>query len=426
MTSVANPPRLTVEDAGRLAAELFGVSGQTTPLPSERDQNFLVHAGDGARYVLKIANAHEPGAMLEAENAVMRHLAATGLVPVPVPTRAGGDIERSGDHFVRLVTGLGGEPMGNVRRHTHALLEDLGRTVGKIDQALSTFDHAALHRTFYWDLATAAPAVRAHAPKVQDAGLRSAIETALDIYETSVVPHLSSLRRSAIHGDVNDYNVLVDAGTQRLTGIVDFGDMVVSHTVNDVAIAMAYAALGKPDPLAAAAEVLRGSHAVFPLNDDELACAFGLMLLRLSLSVAVAAAQQADRPGDEYLAISQQPIRQTLPKLAAIHPRLAHYLLRDACGVPPVPHSPKVADWLRTHVKSFASITGHNLRAVPVLGLDLSAGSPLVSSDPAENAAEPFGRRVFAAIQEAGAALGAGGYDEARLIYAADAYAAGV
>ena len=53
----------------------------------------------------------------------------------------------------------------------------------------------------------------------------------------------------------------------------------------------------------------------------------------------------------------------------------------------------------------------------------MSAGSTLVASNPADNAAEPFARRVFAAMGEAGAAIGAGGYDEARLIYAADAFA---
>src|SRR6185295_956072 len=150
------------------------------------------------------------------------------------------------------------------------------------------------------------------------------------------------------------------------------------------------------------------------------------MTLRLCLSVSVAASQQVQRPADAYLGISQQPIRETLPKLAGVHPRLAHYLLRDACGLPPVPQAPKVIEWLRGHARSFASVTGHNLRTAPGLGLDVSAGRPRVSSNPAENTAEPYGQRVFAAIREAGAALGAGGYDEARLINAADAYATGV
>jgi murein DD-endopeptidase MepM/ murein hydrolase activator NlpD len=147
--------------------------------------------------------------------------------------------------------------------------------------------------------------------------------------------------------------------------------------------------------------------------------------MRLALSMCVAAAQQAERPDQEYLGISQGPIRTTLPALLAIHPRLAHYRLRDACGLPPVPHAPRIVEWLSENGHRAAPITAHDLRKTPVLGLDFSAGSTLVASDPAENTAEPFMRRVFDAIRVAGATLGAGGYDEARLIYATDAFASG-
>ena len=43
-------------------------------LPSERDQNFLLLAAAGERFVLKIANAAEERGMLETQNRVMRHL----------------------------------------------------------------------------------------------------------------------------------------------------------------------------------------------------------------------------------------------------------------------------------------------------------------------------------------------------------------
>ena len=147
-----------------------------------------------------------------------------------------------------------------------------------------------------------------------------------------------------------------------MTGLVDFGDMVFSHTVNDLAIAMAYASLGQADPLGAAGRVAAGYHAVHPLTDDELAALFGLMAMRLCLSVSVAAAQQAEDPDRDYLGISQAPIRDTLPQLAAIHPRLAHYRLREACGLPPVPHSPRVVEWLRAHADRVAPLTGFDLR----------------------------------------------------------------
>ena len=425
MSSVAYPPRLSTDAARRIAEDLFGVSGAISPLPSERDQNFLVERVEGARFVLKIANEREDRRLVEAENAVMRRLAPTGLVPSLMRTRAGEEIGEANGHLARLITWLDGQPLGATRRQTDALLGDLGRAVGTIDAALAGFDHPALHRAFHWDLAGAPALVRERLPLVHDAQIHAALTTTLRVYDEHVGPHLAALRRGVIHGDVNDYNVLIDVRAQRVVGIVDFGDMVVSHVVNDVAIAMAYASLGKDDPLGAAATVLGGYHAVHPLSEPEIAALFGLMLLRLGLSVAVAATQQAERPGDSYLGISQGPIGKTLPALAAIHPRLAHYRLRDACGLEPVPQTSRIVEWLRAHAATFAPVTGHDLRTTRVLGLDLSAGSPLVSSNPADNTAEPFTRRVFDAMREAGAEIGVGGYDEARLIYASDAYDSG-
>ena len=169
----------------------------------------------------------------------------------------------------------------------------------------------------------------------------------------------------------------------------------------------------------------RGYHAIRPLSEDEIAVLFALMATRLCLSVTVAAAQQAERPDNNYLGISQEPIRETLPKLAAVHPRLAHYRLREACGLPPVPHAPRVVDYLRSRAGQFAGVTEFDLSTDSVVGIDLSVGSTLVASNPEDNAPEPFGRRLFDLIKRSGASVGVGGYDEARVIYASDAFASG-
>jgi 4-aminobutyrate aminotransferase-like enzyme/Ser/Thr protein kinase RdoA (MazF antagonist)/murein DD-endopeptidase MepM/ murein hydrolase activator NlpD len=425
MTSVTNAPRLTAATAGQLAADFFDVHGQASPLPSERDQNFRIDTVDGRAFVLKIANPAEDRAMLEAENAAMRHLASTGLVPALITSRRGEGMAKHEQYFVRLISILPGRPLATVGRHTDPLLADLGRSVGRMDRALASFDHPALHREFYWDLANAPGQIARHVGRVADQRMRDVVESIARLHADAAAPRLPALRRSAIHGDVNDFNVLADPGTDRITGIVDFGDMVVSHTANDAAIAMAYASLDKADPLGAAAIVAAGYHQENPLTEEEIAALFALMLMRLALSVCVAADQQAAMPDSAYLGVSQAAIARTLPALAAIHPRLAHYRIREACGLPPVPHSPRVVAWLQSQAGRLAPLTGHDLKTTPAVGLDMSAGSPLVSSNPADNAAEPFSRRVFAAMDRAGAAIGVGGYDEARLIYATDAYAAG-
>lgn len=410
-------PHLTPLDAATLADRLYGLGVIAADLPSERDQNFHLRTSAGERFVLKIANANEHRAVLEAECAVMRQLAGTSLCPTPIPTRTGEEIARHDNHFVRLITALPGGTLGSTALHTDALRRDIGRVVGQIDTALATFNHAAFHRDFHWDLAHADRVVAEHLPLVTHSGLRTLITQCAEYHREHVVPQLPTFRRSVIHSDANDYNILVDAAAQRVTGVIDFGDMVFSHTVNDAAIAMAYVALSAEDPLTAAAAVVAGYHETHPLTEPELSALFSLMCMRLCVSVCLAARQQAARPDDAYLGISQGPIDTTLPLLASIHPRFAHYTFRAACDLPPVPHATRVVEFLRTHASTFAPLLGHDLRTTPVAPIDFSAGSTLISSESDENAPDELDRRIQRVLAQRGTTIGVGGYGEARLIY---------
>jgi 4-aminobutyrate aminotransferase-like enzyme/Ser/Thr protein kinase RdoA (MazF antagonist) len=331
-------PALTTADAVTSARALFGVAGAGSSLPSERDQNFLIETAGGDRFVLKVANGADGRALLDAQNAALAHVARrSALCPRVVPAIDGATIAEMVSpagvrHFVRLFTWLPGEPLAAVP-HSAALLEDLGRTIAELDAALEGFDHPAIHRDFYWDLAGAIALVRELAPLVADEPMRSLVTTVVDRIESRDGASFARLRRAAVHNDPNDYNVLVNGG--RVAGILDFGDIVHSYAIADLAIATAYAVLGKPDPLAAAVSVVRGYQGLRPLDDDEIASLFGLVVLRLCASVCVAARQQAQRPDDEYLSVSQGPIAQTLPALAAIDPDAAEAAFRHARGKTP-------------------------------------------------------------------------------------------
>jgi 4-aminobutyrate aminotransferase-like enzyme len=160
-------------------------------------------------------------------------------------------------------------------------------------------------------------------PDIADIGWRALVTSELEKLEHRLAGTLPSLRRSIIHNDANDYNVLVDALSDRATefrvsGVIDFGDMIHSATIADLAVAIAYAVLDKPDPLSAASFLVRGYQSASVIAPEELSVLFDLVKLRLCLSVAVAIDQQRQRPGDEYLGISQDAIRRTLPKLIAL------------------------------------------------------------------------------------------------------------
>jgi 4-aminobutyrate aminotransferase-like enzyme/Ser/Thr protein kinase RdoA (MazF antagonist) len=339
-----NAPRLSWEEALEFVMSAYGIEGEGTVLPGERDQNFLLQTAAGERFVLKIANSTDGRALLEAQNAALAHVARrTTLCPRIIPGLDGSGIAEltspsGGRHFVRLLTWVPGVPLGSVPDHPPELLEDLGRKVAELDGALAGFDHHAIHRDLYWDLAKGLPIVRELAPLVQDPEMRAIVTRIADRIEERDESRLTRLRRAAVHNDPNDYNVLVSnssAFRRKIVGILDFGDIVHSYAIADLAIAIAYAVLGKEDPLAAAVSVARGYQETRPLDDEEIGALFPLVLLRLCTSVCIAARQQKQRPGDPYLSVSQGPIAQTLPALAALDPAGVERALRYTRGKSP-------------------------------------------------------------------------------------------
>jgi 4-aminobutyrate aminotransferase-like enzyme/Ser/Thr protein kinase RdoA (MazF antagonist) len=417
-------PSVTPAAAAAIALEQYGIAASASPLPSERDQNFLLKTPAGERFVLKMSNAADDRALLEAQNAAMAHVGGRkGLCPRVIETVGGDRIVSHGPsarHFVRMLKWVPGTPFGAVPHHSAALLEDLGRRMGEIDRALATFDHPAIHRELHWDLAQGVRVVRDHAPAVAAEALRQQLEGWIGDIARHLEPRLPDLRRSAVHNDANDHNVIV-AGEgdvwsrhQRIAAIIDFGDIVHSFVAADLAIAIAYAVLDKPDPLAAAVTIARGYHAAWPLKEPEIAALLDLVRLRLCMSVALAAQQHAERPDDAYLAISQGPIARTLPALMNIPRRLAEAAFRGGCGLDPLPASTRMTSWLDTRAECEPVVKMDPSRT---LVLDLSVGSPLVAGDPADNAEPALTSRIARAMTEANADVAIGRYGEPRYLY---------
>ncbi len=337
--SVTDKPQFSISDAAQLAADLYGLRVQATPLPGERDQNFRLRAADG-EYVLKIANPAEDPAILELQTAVLTHLSHSPMrrsFPQVVMTRDGrtlSTITRNGQTYrVRLLTFLPGVPLAENQPHSDALLRDLGRFLGRMTHALAGFRHPAARRKFRWDLQQAGDTICQFRGQVADGAKRELLDHYLDLYETAVAPHFPRLRTSVLQNDANDHNVLVRDG--RVSGLIDWGDIVESATVGEVAIAAAYALLDKPDPLAAAAQVIAGFHAVFPLTDLEMRLLFPLICARLAVSVAVSAAQQKLAPDDVYLVVSEKPAWAALSHFRQTRLQRANIVIRHACGLAP-------------------------------------------------------------------------------------------
>jgi Ser/Thr protein kinase RdoA (MazF antagonist) len=312
-------PSFTRAEALALAKRDFGIAGAISSLPSERDQNFLVTAEGGEKFVLKIANAHDTPELLDFQNRAMRHVeeSAPGCrVQRVVCCLQGADIgrirhaETGTDHCVRLLTWIDGEVLAKSGARGPALFESVGAGLGKIDAALCGFTHPAMHRVLQWDLRRAGMA-REHA-KLLPQARRAHVERLFSQWEGI---DWTALRHSVIHGDANDYNVIVGGG--RMVGLLDFGDIVYSATVCELAIALAYIMLGEDEPLDVAAQVTRAFERHYPLREAERRALFPLVLSRLGMSVCYSAHNKARNPTDPYQVVSEAAAWALLEKLDA-------------------------------------------------------------------------------------------------------------
>jgi 4-aminobutyrate aminotransferase-like enzyme/Ser/Thr protein kinase RdoA (MazF antagonist) len=339
IAAVQRAPRISEGDAIRIAVELFGLESSAAALPSERDQNFLLSAASGEKFVLKIANAEEDIQFLELQNQLIRFLAAakTDLqFPRIVSTKTGEEIASitSADgqtYFARLLTWLDGHCFAEVQPHNRTLLASLGRALAQMDAALAGFSHPAARRNFHWDLRNAGTARELIG--LLPAARRPLVERYFGEWEKI---DWQGLRFSVIHNDANDYNVLVSGSPPRVSAILDYGDVVHSATVCNLAVALAYAMLDKADPIAAAGQVVTAYQEVFPLNETELDVLYALTVARLCFSVCIAAQQTRDVPDNEYLNISNAPVWSLLEKLQDIPFDWPTRVFRFAAGMPVV------------------------------------------------------------------------------------------
>lgn len=261
-------PFTSVEPAAALAAlgAHWGIeAGELTRLETERDDTFRVAVGSGD-LILKIAHPNDPPELIDLQSRAMEHArAADPAIPLQrvVPTRAGELAAEIDGRTARVLTWLDGEPVLDSPQ-TPALLADAGRMLGRLNRALADFGHPAADRELAWDLPHL-PALRSYASEPLHLEV-------IDRFESEVVPVLAALPHQVIHNDGHPGNLLVDpARPDAVAGILDFGDIVRSARVCDLAVALAYLVPDAPRPWPDVDAFTSGFESVVPLSDDERA-----------------------------------------------------------------------------------------------------------------------------------------------------------
>lgn len=424
MINILSRPDLAPDAVLAALREHYGIEGTLTPLPGDRDLNFLVTTVDGTKRVAKVSTPDETDEILEIEADLMRHMARAtdGFAADVIPSSDGSWIvkhtgEDGQTHRIRVVEYLEGGLFADVRPRSLPLLYDLGRRLADIDSALGAYpDHPPARIDFEYALGRSGLVME----RCFDLFQGEQLELIRSVHEGWIARESDflGLGSQVIHGDVNDYNVLVSApddGPRRITGIIDLGDAHSAPRVFDLGIAIAYAILDTDDPLMAMAAIVRGFHDRTPLSEEEADVVFALARARLGASVSISGwKRHQSGEVDDYALVSERPAWDMIRRLHQIPVRLAEGIVRDAAGYPASPRSPVLVDWLRGQKVEPVMTMPESEDDITIL--DLSLGSPLLNGRDTDDT-EEFTRRLFRHMEDEGATIGIGRYLEPRAFY---------
>ena len=302
-------PTLTADDVKKHVSDAYNVEVTTvTKMDSYIDQNWKIESPSG-NMVFKVANKSESEQQLRAEETVMaalqRDAEFSKVFPNVIPTKNNETMVRCQGYLTRCIPMLSGKVIANSHPISDQLLNQLGQVTAAIDVNLQHLEIPACHRFLRWDLKCAH-----HLNDVAELVLEGEEKELTKFFMSKfeeLLPMLQSTPMQVIHNDVNDYNVLSDGN--QITAVLDFGDIVHTHRICELAIALAYMLMGRCESEDQILQVLTsfvsGYCSRLPLTQEELQILWYLIAARLCTSVTISSIEAKKNPDNiKYIEIS--------------------------------------------------------------------------------------------------------------------------
>ncbi|WP_163801971.1 aminotransferase [Mycolicibacterium sediminis] len=281
-------PTLGVDEVRGLMQATFGMSCAVRELGSQQDQNFVVSDIETAAPigVLKLSNP----AFTEAEIDLQDLAAATVAEREPtlrIPRVVEGPrgpmsawwVTSQGRIHARVITHVSGTTLMGSNYVSPATVSRMGELAAKVSIALADLSHPASVRVLQWDLRHAQRVIATLAPDETDIEVREFASAIAESAQSRLDVVSSRLPRQLGHFDITDDNVIGLPGALP-DAVIDFGDVVESWAVNEIAVTVS--SLLHHDGLtpADALPAILAFHSIRPLGEDEVDALWPLVALR--------------------------------------------------------------------------------------------------------------------------------------------------
>ncbi len=420
--------KISVQQAEKIVAELFNITGKASKLPGEIDFNFKIENKNGDCYILKISRPDENFNYLDLQQKLLDFLEKSRseiLAPRAIKDKNNSLISEFIDNHgekrkVRLLSWINGRIWVKVNPQTHELRYSLGRHCGLITNLLQNFSHPETKRNFEWDVAESLwTKEHLHLFNTDEKEILSYFQNKFEATQSSY----SSLRKAVVHNDANNLNIIVHSSLKnpKVKAIIDFGDAIHTQIINDLAIVCAYAIMNHEDPLEASLPIVAGYHSAFSLQEEELEHLYTAIAMRLVVTITKSALNKLIEPDNSYLIVSEKPAWQVLKKWYKIDENFTLFSFRNACGYLPHPNENKFKDWARKQPVSINNLFPTILYK-DIHRIDLSVSSKWIGHHKDYENLDLFQFKIDQLKKQHPKKIVVGGYLEPRSVYTSSAY----
>lgn len=289
----------------------FGITkiDQQKKLPGYYDLNFYIESNN-KKYVLKASTVGTKDT-LDLQNKAMKHVAEKSLVaPYVYSTIDGQEIVEKNDMFFRLLSFIPGIMMNEIQPSDN-LLENSGRLLAKTDLALQDFSHPFEHGEYIWDIQHAKK-LKDYLKYLKDTDHKELAQRALEEFE-KISENLSKCRHGVTHNDGHVFNIVVNDEKTRVVALIDYGDMVHSYYICNLAVSVAGLLTTESGSLDKASYIIKGYNDIFPLTPEEKSVLKVLISTRLAMLGILAAHALLEDPNNTYVVGTAAQAWERLP-----------------------------------------------------------------------------------------------------------------
>ena len=418
---------LSNKEIKNLVYKNYGFDCSITKLDGEKDLNFRLLIKNKEKFYLKIYPKKTKLSFVVFQTRLLDFLSKKTKLKTPEnilsknKQRYCSYIDHENEsRFFRINSWIEGRLWSKVKPINNKIRFELGKEAGLITKKLRNFKSNYNDIRMQWDISNSLWTTK-YLNYIKGSKERKIIKSFQNQFKNSL-SEFKNLRKSFIHNDVNDNNIIVSNSFHKpeINGIVDFGDSINSQIINDAAVTCVYAMMDCENPLEASAYVIKGYNSIFKLNENELEYLYIAIAMRLVISITKSSINKIHNKENSYLTISENQVIELIKKWGNVNKDFATFSYREVCGYSAHPNEKKF-NALAKNISFKLSDIFPTINKREFFNIDLSVSSNWLENKLIENN-KLFENKIKWIGKLNDKSIIAGGYLESRILYNSNNY----